>query len=222
MSRHPYLVCKLSQAHPFSTPGRHFYACNMSFGLRTRTFALVSTAARSAARPRALRPLARFHHCDGAEASPLDVDNQSKKGEQPLYGPIGVTAALHHSPNGTCALLDASCERDMTDYRQLKTDPAPSPTLFQHEFSLADRVAVVSGGNRGLGLEMALALIEAGVRAVYCVDLAKEPSEEWQKVREYAAKMTGKGGEGRLEYISGNVTDQVRVCFRECSGVGES
>lgn len=69
----------------------------------------------------------------------------------------------------------------------------------------------MSGGNRGLGLEMALGLIEAGVRAVYCVDLAKEPSEEWQKVREYAAKMTNKGGEGRLEYISGNVTDQVRV-----------
>ena len=58
---------------------------------------------------------------------------------------------------------------------------------------------------------MALALIEAGARAVYCVDLPKEPSEEWHKVREYAASMQGKGGEGRLEYVSGNVTDQVRL-----------
>ena len=92
------------------------------------------------------------------------------------------------------------------------TGPPPSSTLFKHEFSLADRVALVSGGNRGLGLEMALALLEAGARAVYCVDLAKEPSAEWQKVREYAAQLTDKAGEGRLEYISANVTDQVRAC----------
>lgn len=75
----------------------------------------------------------------------------------------------------------------------------------------------MSGGHRGLGLEMALALIEAGARAVYCVDLPKEPSDEWQKVREYAARMTNKGGEGRLEYISGNVTDQV-CCIWEADG----
>ena len=56
---------------------------------------------------------------------------------------------------------------------------------------------------------MALALIEAGARAVYCVDLPKEPSEEWSKTRDYAAKLTGKGGEGRLEYVSADVTDQV-------------
>ncbi|TCD60417.1 hypothetical protein EIP91_010209 [Steccherinum ochraceum] len=116
----------------------------------------------------------------------MNTDTQSKTGEQPSYGPIGVTAALHASPS----------------------DPAPKPTLFAHEFSLADRVALVSGANRGLGLEMALALIEAGARAVYCVDLAKEPGEEWTKVKEFAGRMQGKGGEGRLEYLSANVTDQ--------------
>lgn len=58
------------------------------------------------------------------------------------------------------------------------SDPAPAPTLFAHEFSLADRVALVSGGGRGLGLEMALALVEAGARAVYCVDLPAEPADE--------------------------------------------
>lgn len=58
---------------------------------------------------------------------------------------------------------------------------------------------------------MALGLIEAGARAVYCVDLAKTPGEEWIKVQEYAKRLKGKLGEGRLEYMSGNVTDQVIV-----------
>lgn len=123
-----------------------------------------------------------------AQDSPLNVDNQPKTGTQPSYGPLGVTAALKHAPN----------------------DPPPKPTLFPHEFSLSDRVALVSGANRGLGLEMALALVEAGARAVYCVDLPKEPGEEWTTVRDYAKKMAASGeiGEGRLEYVSGNVTDQ--------------
>ncbi len=82
------------------------------------------------------------------------------------------------------------------------------PTLFSHEFSLTDRVALVSGANRGLGLEMALALIEAGARAVYCVDLPKDPGEEWTKVRDYASRMEGLPSQGRLEYISGDVRNQ--------------
>ena len=55
---------------------------------------------------------------------------------------------------------------------------------------------------------MALALVEAGARAVYCVDLPKEPDAEWQRVREYAARMEGLPSEGRLEYISADVRDQ--------------
>ncbi|CAL1704091.1 unnamed protein product [Somion occarium] len=121
-----------------------------------------------------------------AKDSPLQTENQPKTGVQPLYGPLGVNAALKWSP----------------------TDPPPRPTLFPHEFSLSDRVALVSGANRGLGLEMALALIEAGARAVYCVDLPKTAGEEWHKVKEYAKNMKGKGGEGRLEYLHANVTDQ--------------
>ncbi|KIP06008.1 hypothetical protein PHLGIDRAFT_128540 [Phlebiopsis gigantea 11061_1 CR5-6] len=161
----------------------------MSFSIRTRAFALAGSAARSKGCPRALRPLARFNHHHGAAASPPNTDNQPKTGVQPSYGPIGVAAALKHTANG----------------------PTPSPTLFKDEFSLADRVALVSGGNRGLGLEMALALVEAGARAVYCVDLPAEPCEEWLKVREYAAQMAGKAGAGRLEYVSGNVTDQAAM-----------
>ena len=102
----------------------------------------------------------------------------------------------------------------LTPSSVVSTDPTPKPTLFAHEFALADRVALVSGANGGLGLEMALAVVEAGARAVYCVDLPREPSAEWKKVQAYASKLakeTGFGGEGRLEYASADVTDQVRA-----------
>ncbi|KAI1790792.1 sorbose reductase sou1 [Ganoderma leucocontextum] len=108
-----------------------------------------------------------------------------KTGPLPPYGPVGVAKALETPPGARA-----------------------KPTLFTNEFSLADRVALVSGGNRGLGLEMALALVEAGARAVYCVDLPKEPSEEWTKVRDYAKRLDGLAGEGRLEYLSADVRDQ--------------
>jgi len=73
---------------------------------------------------------------------------------------------------------------------------------------LTDRVGIVSGGNRGIGLEMALALCELGARAVYCLDLPETPSEEWQKTKEYVAKL---GNNSRLEYISVDVTNQDKV-----------
>ncbi|RDX45337.1 sorbose reductase sou1 [Lentinus brumalis] len=106
-------------------------------------------------------------------------------GTLPSYGPVGVARALAASSS---------------------TDT--NPTLFTKEFSLADRVALVSGGNRGIGLEMALALVEAGTRIVYCVDLPEKPGDEFTKVREYASQLKGTGGEARLEYVSANVTDQ--------------
>ena len=93
------------------------------------------------------------------------------------------------------------------DIRILTT--AAESTLFTKEFSLADRVALVTGGHRGIGLEMALALVEAGSRVVYCVVLPKKPGEEFAKVREYVSRMQGTGGDARLEYICADVTDQV-------------
>ncbi|KAI0049985.1 NAD(P)-binding protein [Auriscalpium vulgare] len=100
--------------------------------------------------------------------------------ESPL-APLGVAAAL---------------AREATE--------APQPKIFA-EFALTDRVALVSGGNRGLGLEMALALAEAGARAVYCVDLPAMPGTEWEAVHEYVGAM---GGGRRLEYMSADVRDQ--------------
>ena len=100
--------------------------------------------------------------------------------------PIGVEAALH-------------AEQDSSF--------VPRPTLYK-EFALTNRVGIVSGGNRGLGLEMALALCEAGA-IVYCLDLPKEPGKEWNAVKKYVERMGVEGA--RLEYRSVDVTKQKDV-----------
>ena len=57
---------------------------------------------------------------------------------------------------------------------------------------------------------MALGLVEAGARVVYCVDLPDQPSEDFHKARGFARKLKGTGGDARLEYISADTTKQVR------------
>lgn len=52
---------------------------------------------------------------------------------------------------------------------------------------------------------MALALCEAGARAVYCFDLPEEPSEDFVASREYVARL---GNNSRLEYFRADVRDQ--------------
>ncbi len=109
--------------------------------------------------------------------------------------PIGVNAALQ-------AAEDHSHE--------------PKPKILS-EFALTDRVGIVSGGHRGLGLEMALALCEAGARAIYCFDLPEKPSNEWLKTREFVKKL--KNG-SRLEYMSLDVRNQQNV-WQKMKEVGE-
>lgn len=58
---------------------------------------------------------------------------------------------------------------------------------------------------------MALALVEAGARAVYCVDLPAQPGAEWTAVRDYTARLEGLPSDGRLEYISADVRDQAAM-----------
>ncbi|KAI0003255.1 hypothetical protein BJV74DRAFT_812552 [Russula compacta] len=107
-------------------------------------------------------------------------------------GRVGVAAAL------------AAAEEAAGGTKEAAT-VAARPTLWD-EFALRDRVALVSGANRGLGLEMALVLVEAGARAVYCVDLPERPGKEWIAVAEYVKRMVGVGG--RLEYVCADVRDQ--------------
>ncbi|CAK5274873.1 unnamed protein product [Mycena citricolor] len=81
---------------------------------------------------------------------------------------------------------------------------APALPTALSLFSLSNRVALITGAHRGIGLEMALALAEAGA-AVYCLDIPAAPDADWRTVQESAAAMPGVG---RLEYVSGDVTDQ--------------
>src|SRR5258708_36410661 len=63
----------------------------------------------------------------------------------------------------------------------------PARTVLS-SFLLDDRVAVVTGAQRGIGLEMALALAEAGA-IVYCLDLPANPGTDWLKVQDYVTKL---------------------------------
>ncbi|KAF7316051.1 Kinesin-like protein [Mycena indigotica] len=71
-------------------------------------------------------------------------------------------------------------------------------------FDLTGRVAVITGAQRGIGLELALGMAEMGA-VVYCLDLPESPDDDWRTVQAFAAALeTG----GRLEYRSADVTDQ--------------
>ncbi|KIM53189.1 hypothetical protein SCLCIDRAFT_32108 [Scleroderma citrinum Foug A] len=123
-----------------------------------------------------------------------EVRQRAKAQSASPIGPLGIEAALEAKANPTIQ---------------------PRPKIFD-EFALTDRVALVSGGNRGLGLEMAIALCEAGARVVYCFDLPKEPSEEFIASREYVSKL---GNNSRLEYFSADVRDQA-LLWKKAEDIG--
>ncbi|KAF8630524.1 hypothetical protein AX15_002870 [Amanita polypyramis BW_CC] len=83
-------------------------------------------------------------------------------------------------------------------------------------FQLQDRIAIITGGHRGIGLEIAFAYAEAGA-IVYCLDLPQKPGEDWVKVKKYADSLpvfhvgNEKGSKGRMEYVSADVTNQQQM-----------
>ncbi|KIK31312.1 hypothetical protein PISMIDRAFT_140428 [Pisolithus microcarpus 441] len=124
-----------------------------------------------------------------------EVRQRAKAQSASPLGPLGIEAALEAKANPSIQ---------------------PRPKIFD-EFALTDRVAVVSGGNRGLGLEMAIALCEAGARAVYCFDLPEEPSEVFVASREYVSKL---GNDSRLEYFAADVCDQ-QLLWKKVEEIGD-
>jgi hypothetical protein len=129
-----------------------------------------------------------------------------KKAPPAPPGPPPAQSVSPLAPIGVKAALQASTDSSIT----------PKPKIFD-EFALTDRVGIVSGGNRGLGLEMALALCEAGARAIYCFDLPDEPSVEWTKTQEYVKRMQNGS---RLEYVSCDVRLQQEM-WRKAHEIGE-
>lgn len=78
------------------------------------------------------------------------------------------------------------------------------PQIFD-EFKLQDRVAVVTGGNGDLGLQMALGLAEAGA-SVHCLDLPAEPSKDFHACASFAQRLGT-----NIQYHQCNVTDQNKL-----------
>lgn len=74
------------------------------------------------------------------------------------------------------------------------------------EFSLQGKVYIVTGGGRGLGVALAGAIIEAGAKKVYCLDLLPEPHEGWYQLK---SRLGSKGDS--LVFKSQNVTDEERI-----------
>ncbi|PKI85313.1 hypothetical protein MVES1_001248 [Malassezia vespertilionis] len=107
-------------------------------------------------------------------------DSPLNPGPPPSKENIGVAAVMNRMPE--------SMDKHVT-------------TIFA-EFSLWGKTAVVTGGNRGLGLEMALAYVEAGAH-VYVIDLPLEPSDDFKKVAEHAQLLNR-----HLEYISADATNE--------------
>ena len=61
-------------------------------------------------------------------------------------------------------------------------------------------------------MEMAVAMCEAGARAIYCLDLPDEPSTAFKAAQAYLGAMNFDGGQKpRLEYVQLDVTDQKAV-----------
>ncbi|KAK4947451.1 hypothetical protein LTR10_013819 [Elasticomyces elasticus] len=89
---------------------------------------------------------------------------------------------------------EPSNEKQAPSIKEKLPDPQQSPFRFR-EFDLNEKVFIVTGGGRGLGLTLAEALVEAGGK-VYCLDRLPEPEPEFHEVQQRLGPKYG----GALNY----------------------
>ena len=93
-------------------------------------------------------------------------------------------------------------EPSLTGVPESPETPAPVPPTFK-QFSLEGKTIAITGGGRGLGITLALAVVEAGGN-VACLDILESPSaDEWAQLAKLA-----KASQRAISYHRCDVTDE--------------